>query len=505
VPLPVGFRVTLDAGARELAPGVWFGGSPARMMRLTGPGRELWRRLSGGPVDSPGAGALARRLTDAGLAHPCPPPVAGSADRAPGGAPGSVAGAADLTVVVPVRDRAALLGRCLAALGDGHPVVVVDDGSRDPAAVAGVAAAHGATLVRRPVNGGPSAARNTGLEHATTELVAFVDSDCVPSPGWIDRLAGHFADPMVAAVAPRITAIAGPTVAGRYTRAAGSLDMGAQPARVAPGSRVSYVPTAALVARRAALRAVARPEGVFDPAMPVGEDVDLVWRLHAAGWRVRYDPAVRVGHHEPATWPGLLGRRLRYGTSAAPLAVRHPGSIPPLVLHPWPALTVAALLARRPAAAAGAYALSVLSTRRRLRAHGLPTAGVPRMTAGAAAQTWLATGRYATQYASPLLLALLLRGARGGQGGRWGRRAAAASLLLGPPLAGWATRSALDTRSDRKVPFPTPAIDPIRYALAALADDMAYGAGVWAGCVTHRTTAPLRPFVAWRPGKRGNP
>ena len=76
---------------------------PTRVVRLTPAGRAVWRRLSAGPVDSPAAGTLARRLTDAGLAHPCPPPVA--------------AGAADLTIVIPVRDRAALLDRCLAALG----------------------------------------------------------------------------------------------------------------------------------------------------------------------------------------------------------------------------------------------------------------------------------------------------------------------------------------------------------------------------------------------------
>jgi mycofactocin system glycosyltransferase len=492
--LPAGFAVTLDPGTRQVAPGVWFGGSPARAVRLTRAGRAAWGRLSGGPVDSPAAGTLARKLTDAGLAHPCPPPVP--------------AGTADVTVVIPVRDRSTLLDRCLAALDRRYPVVVVDDGSRAPAAIAAVAAEHGATLVRRPANGGPSAARNTGLDRVTTGLVAFIDSDCVPTPGWIDRLAGHFADPMVAAVAPRVTALAGvrtpgvagrravgDTVAARYSRVAGCLDMGSRAARVAPNTRVSYVPTAALVARRAALYAVAGQDGVFDPAMPVGEDVDLVWRLHAGGWRIRYDPAVQVNHHEPATWPGLLGRRLRYGTSAAPLAVRHPRNIPPLVLHPWPALTVAALLTRRPVAASAAFALSVLATNRTLRARDLPTAGVPRVMATAAGQTWLGAGRYATQYAAPLLLASMLPGGRA----RWGRRAAAASLLLGPPLIRWFTHC----RLPGPPPTAPPAVDPIRFAAAAVADDIAYGAGVWAGCFRHRTVTPLRPVIAWRPGKRG--
>src|SRR5262249_58443435 len=94
----------------------------------------------------------------------------------------------------------------LSALGRDYPVLVVDDGSADLGAVADAAAAHGAALVRRPVNGGPGAARNTGLLGVTTELVAFLDSDCVPEPGWIERLGAPPAHPAVAAAAPRVVA-----------------------------------------------------------------------------------------------------------------------------------------------------------------------------------------------------------------------------------------------------------------------------------------------------------
>jgi hypothetical protein len=219
---------------------------------------------------------------------------------------------------------------------------------------------------------------------------------------------------------------------------------------------------------------------VFDPAMRVGEDVDLIWRLHQGGWRIRYDPTVRIGHTEPTTWRGLLSRRIRYGTSAAPLALRHPTSAPPLVLHPWPALTVGALLARRPALAAAAFGLANLTMIRTLRKADVPTRGVLRAMAIAVYQTWLGTGRYSTQFATPVLIGLITR--RGPH--RWGRRIAATSLLLGPPLAAWAQRR--------------PTLDPVRFTIATLADDIAYGTGVWAGCLTHRTSIPLRPAVTWR-------
>ena len=247
--LPAGFGVVMDPGAKQLDSGTLFGGAPARVLRLSRAGRAALAELRAGPVRSAAAGRLARKLTDAGLAHPRPP---GLASRP------------DVTVLIPVRDRAVLLDRCLSALGRGYPVVVVDDGSQDPGAVAGVAAAHGAAVVRRPVNGGPGAARNTGLLGVTTELVAFLDSDCVPERGWIERLAAHLADPAVAAVAARMVAApAGPGWADRYTTAACCLDLGVAEARVAPGTRVAYVPTAALLIRRAALVAAAGPGGVF--------------------------------------------------------------------------------------------------------------------------------------------------------------------------------------------------------------------------------------------------
>jgi hypothetical protein len=241
---------------------------------------------------------------------------------------------------------------------------------------------------------------------------------------------------------------------------------------------VSFVPTAALVARRAALG-----DG-FDEALRYGEDVDLVWRLTEAGWRVRYEPGVRVAHVEPTTRLGLLARRYVYGTSAAPLARRHPGNLAPLVLQPWPAVTVAALLARRPVTAAAAFGLSTALLGRRLRDNGLPARDLARPMAAGVWQTFLGTGRWCGQFAGPALLAAAARPGGRARRVRWGRRLAATALLAGPPLAEWARR-----RDG----------NPVRFAAAVVADQAAYGAGVYAGCVRERLVAPVIPVVSWQP------
>ena len=179
--------------------------------------------------------------------------------------------------------------------------VTIDDGSSPPL--------PGATS-RLPVTGGPAAARNAGRRFVDTELIAFVDADVETTDGWLDPLLAHFDDPSVGLVAPRVTG-----------ERASPLDLGAEAARIRAGTRVSYVPGAAMVVRTAAFDAV----GGFDPTLRFGEDVDFVWRLDEAGWRCRYEPASTVWHEPRRSWRERLRQHAGYGSSAAPLALRHPG------------------------------------------------------------------------------------------------------------------------------------------------------------------------------------
>jgi hypothetical protein len=66
---------------------------------------------------------------------------------------------------------------------------------------------------------------------------------------------------------------------------------------------------------------------------------------------------------------------------------------------------------------------------------------------------------------------------------RW--RPAVAALALGPPLVAW-------LRQWRR-------LDPVRFLLGWFADQLAYGAGVWAGALRHRTGVPLVPVLVRRP------
>jgi len=292
---------------------------------------------------------LARRLVSAGAFIPRPGDAA--------------LGPRDVTVVVPVRDRPDQLDRVLGALR-GLDCTVVDDASADAGATKEIAEQHGARFLGLAVNVGPAGARNAGLAGVHSALVAFVDSDCVPRDGWLGPLLGHFDDPLVAAVAPRIVQDPGRRVDGRApVMPRSSLDRGPEAGPVRPGSRIPFVPSAALLVR---VDAATGPD-LFDAALRGGEDVDLVWRLSEAGWDVRYEPASIVAHDGPATLGSFLARRAFYGTTAAPLARRHGAALAPVRVSGWSLAVWALALARRPLLAQAALAVSVAVLARRLR------------------------------------------------------------------------------------------------------------------------------------------
>ena len=465
--LPDGFTVVVDQRTRWVVAG--DGG-----VALLGSGRLLHLapvavRLLGADgrvtVSDRTSALLARRLLDAGVAHP----VAGGHPSPP---------EHEVTAVIPVRDRPGELRRLLAALAETAPglaeVIVVDDGSRVPVDVPGV------RIIRHERCAGPAAARNTGLAAAGTELVAFLDSDTVPQPGWLAPLRAHLADHSVALAAPRVIALrdTGPDgwLAG-YERLRSSLDLGPDPGPVLPRTRVAYVPSAALLVRRCALG-----EG-FDQRMHVAEDVDLGLRLHAAGWRLRYEPVALVAHEHRVTPWRWVSRKAFYGTGAAPLAAAHPGSVPPLVLTPWAAAVCVLVGAQRRSALVGAGAVTGVAwwqLRRRLRRlHrpgataglliGLGVTGAGRQAAEVLTRHWWPLAALGC-VVSPRLRRMVL----------------VAAVVEG--LTDWWTHR--DTE-----PNGEPGLDPLRYLLAHRIDDLGYGTGLWWGALKAGDPAALLPII----------
>jgi len=460
VSLPAGFAVRLARTTRVLDGGrSLLGGAPTRLIHLSEKALPLFDGSLLRVRDAATA-ALADRLLQLGMAVPAVELLPEATEAC--------------TVVVPIRDRPEMLDRLLGSIGGRHPVIVVDDASHRPEAVAAVAARHGAELLALRRNAGPAGARNAGLARVRTPLVAFVDSDVVLPADTLPVLLRHFHDPGLALVAPRITALppSGPqSWIARYEAARSSLDLGPDPAMVVPRTPVAWLPMACAVARVEALGAG------FDATMRVGEDVDLCWRLAEEGRRVRYEPSVEAPHEHRVRVGSWLARKAFYGSGATPLAKRHPRAIVPAILAPWSVLLLLGLLVQRPwsylaaGAAAGATASRIAGKLGRTR-H--PVRQAVRLTGSGALSALTQGSALLLRHWWPLALLGCLVSRR--------MRRAVVAVAVVDALVEWERTGAR--------------LDPLRFGVARRLDDLAYGAGVWWSALRGRSLAALRPDLA---------
>jgi len=391
---------------------VLLAGSPLKLFRTTSRGAETLSAIESGEEVAPSA--LVDRLLDAGAIHP-------SIDAAT-----SSFTAEDVTVVTPQ----------LGGSVRGERRITVDDGSQPPI--------PGATI-RLTSNRGPAAARNAARPLVNTPLIAFVDADVtLAGDQWLEPLLAHFNDTKVGLVAPRVRG-----------ESNSPLDLSGEPARIRAGTRVSYVPGAAIVVRTESFDAI----GGFDEGLRFGEDVDFVWRLDQAGWRCRYEPAASVWHSPRSTFKDRLQQHVGYGTSAAPLALRHSGALTPIRVNGWTAIVWTLVGAGQPVLA--------ITT-----AAGTAAALIPKLSGVPAGAT--------------LKIAL------------HGHLRAGSQLAITIRRVWWpiVLTGSLISKRMRWI-----ALAAVLGNVRSTPTDMAYGWGVWKGMRRHRTWAPIAPALSSWPGR----
>ena len=456
-------RYSLDNSWRRPKNGnVLIAGSPLRIFRLSTAGQAIAESLEqNGEAPSSGQ-LLITRLIDAGALHPLPSPEADTPT------------VHDISIVIPLFARSendiSRVQNFVAEFSAFPHVVVVDDAS--PIAFPEMPNIN-VTVHRQEVNKGPGAARNAGLTFVSTPYVVFIDSDVQCAPEDICELAKWWNLPQLAVLAPRVRSLKwfqyGATISA-YEEVRSPLDMGAFPARVRAGTRVSYVPSALLLCNVSALAAV----GNFDESLRTGEDVDLVWRLDAAGYSCRYEPSVEVHHLPRTTIQQLAEQRIGYGESAALLAQKHHGALAPLRVSGWSTGVWASIALGSPIIGGVVAAGTAVALSRKLRflpdaekeSARLATLGhlhAGKQMASAVTRVW---------WPIAVLLALVSRRAR------WALCLAA----FVPALSDWWTSR--------------PHLDPVRYTLLRWADDMSYGFGVWKGVVREGNYDALIPELS---------
>jgi len=223
-----------------------------------------------------------------------------------------------VSVVVCTYNGGRVIRDCLEGLRrldyPNFEVIVVNDGSTDTTAA--VLREYDYRVITTE-NRGLGSARNTGMEAATGEIVAYIDDDAYPDPHWLSYLAAAFCSTTHAAVGgPNI----GPPGDGRF--AASVANAPGNPTHVLVSDQeAEHIPGCNMAVRKACLEAV----GGFDPQFRVaGDDVDLCWRLRERGETLGFSPAAMVWHHRRNSVRAFWRQQLGYGRSEGLLERKWP-------------------------------------------------------------------------------------------------------------------------------------------------------------------------------------
>ena len=240
--------------------------------------------------------------------------------------------AGDVSVIVVSYNTREHLARCLASVGGRHEVVVVDNGSTDGSRELVRERFADVRLVELAENRGFGAANNEGMRVASGRYFLLLNSDAWPLEDAVEKLA-RFADanPRAGVVGPRLRNPDG--TLQRSVRGFPTLWRIATEyfflRKLAPRSRAlnafygarfdhesvreaEFLTGAALLLRREAVNEL----GGFDESFFMfSEEVDLCYRMRAAGWSVVFYPGAEFVHVGGAStrldWGPMYREQLR--------------------------------------------------------------------------------------------------------------------------------------------------------------------------------------------------
>jgi glycosyltransferase involved in cell wall biosynthesis len=216
------------------------------------------------------------------------------------------------SVIVITHNAGGDLKECLGSIKDQDyaekEVIVVDDASTDGTAELLRQFKSDAelemTIVTNKENLGVAGSRNVGIRHASGDIIAFTDSDCVADRRWIAELARIYDQTDAAAVGGRIL---DDRIDNIWTRASRSLNHVSS----AEG-RVSYIQGCNMSFGSKILR-----KYLFNDEIKYGyEETLLCDYLIEHGYTIFYTPRAVVHHRHKADLPTLLKQKYMRGLSS---------------------------------------------------------------------------------------------------------------------------------------------------------------------------------------------
>lgn len=200
------------------------------------------------------------------------------------------------SVIIPAYNAEKTLQSCLDALMQQthipDEIIVVDDGSVDGTKT--IADAYSLVTVISQKNKGPAKARNAGAAAAKSDIIIFLDSDCVPEKNWLEEMLNPFADEKVAGVQGAYKTRQ-PSLVARFDQA----DIEYRYERMKRAKKLDWIGSYSAAYRRKIFLA----EKGFDETFPKasGEDAELSYRMSEKGYKLVFAPRAIVFHTHPQT------------------------------------------------------------------------------------------------------------------------------------------------------------------------------------------------------------
>lgn len=211
-----------------------------------------------------------------------------------------------ISVIVPVYNGEKIITECIQSLLNlDYPkekleIIIVDNNSND----------NTKNIIKNyPVKylferkSGSYNARNMGIKNSNGEILAFTDSDCIADKNWIKYLIRNFNDPRTGGVGGNVIAFQPESIVEKYQSKTALIQENFVK------EKPPYIVTANAAYPRDALIKI----GLFDGSLYSGGDADIGWRLHWAGYEIKYEPNAVVYHKHRSTIFSMAKQYFKYG------------------------------------------------------------------------------------------------------------------------------------------------------------------------------------------------
>ena len=238
-----------------------------------------------------------------------------------------------VSVVVPVYNDVEGIQTTLSSLisqkYDDYNILPVDNASTDhtPDTIAEFITKHPNLILSCNETALQSsyAARNTGIEHASGDILLFLDADMWVDETWIENMVDALESNNYDYLGCNVDVVADqPNVWERYEQSFSF------PVETYLEDK-QFAPTCALAVRREVFEEV----GLFDERLESGGDKEFGQRVHRAGFTQGYTGDITAYHPARDSWKALKSKALRIGRGRAQKRRYHPELDEPHPLHPF--------------------------------------------------------------------------------------------------------------------------------------------------------------------------